>query len=467
MVSLKLLLVVLIAEPVSAESRQWPFSLWRNANAKQADSLVELKSDEKVIMPAFFHTTPQISQKLASMKCDGMSYEKVRDPSAMLFNPAAVELEVVKMAPHNDGETTHKVMLVAGEHAREMISAETALGVVQELCSGSSTALKARKNTEYLIVVNANPRSRKLVEAGATCLRTNPDGVDTNRNWDDNFHSAHEESNINTNPGSTAFSEPETRILKKLAEDYKPHTFLDVHSGTLGLYLPNALVNKDHYAKHVESFISNINDENCKCPLGIANIEVGYQTSGSSLDYIYDKVGANFAMAMEVWAQPEALPELREKWSSQKKLLKEKPSFLQTDPKKNFNFIATEQAIEQALQGASKEDCFAYFNPTSEVMYKKTVSKWTNTLIELSITGRKIPASSSMLQKPETPAQKAEQPKQGIPMGHILRVGAIVLLMVGVWFLWQRFSHLFAKNKEAEATPLAQPKAMGPIQVTN
>ena len=63
-----------------------------------------MKSDEKVIMPAFFHTTPQISQKLASMKCDGMSYEKVRDPSAMLFNPAAVELEVVKMAPHTARE---------------------------------------------------------------------------------------------------------------------------------------------------------------------------------------------------------------------------------------------------------------------------------------------------------------------------------------------------------------------------
>jgi murein tripeptide amidase MpaA len=461
MVALKVLLVMLVAESVSAESRQWPFSLWRKNATKQADSLVEL-SKTQTFMPSFYHTSQQLSQTLANMKCAGMSYMKVEDPAKSLFQAGLGEtaLEVVSMKPVNaDEEIKHKVMLISGEHAREMISAETGLGFVQELCK--DTSLKARKNTEYLIVVNANPRSRMMVENGQTCLRTNPNGVDLNRNWDDLWASDDEASNPDTNPGSKAFSEPESRILKKLMEDFKPNTFLDVHSGTLGLYLPNGLLKKEKYTKDVESLITKVNDKNCQCPMGIANVEVGYQTSGSSLDYAFDKVGTNFAVAMEVWAAPSELTSLRKRWNGQKEMLKhKKSSFLEIEPTtmSMYNFIKAEQEVEQKLHGMSTQDCFAFFNPTDEASFKKTVSKWSTTLLELSMAGRKVPdAASSMMQ---------EEPKQeGLPMGHIARVGGIVLLMVGLWFLWQRFSHLFAKNKDVEAAPLTRP--MGPIQVSD
>jgi len=368
-----------------------------------------------------------------------------------------VELDVVRFKPEDaNEEVNNKVMLVAGEHAREMISPETAFGVVQELCKSSDLAQAAKKNTEYLIVVNANPRSRALVEAGAHCLRTNPNGVDTNRNWDDNFDST--SHTAESNPGNHAFSEPESRITKMLMEDFKPDTFLDVHSGTLGLYLPNALAEEHKYTKKVESRLSQINNENCNCPLGIANVEVGYQTSGSSLDYAYDKVGTKFVMAMEVWAQPEQLNDLRARWADQKQSLSSS-SFLQTDPKSKYNFKQAEEKMEQMVQGMSSEDCFAYFNPSEEKMFHNVVSKWTTTLLELAIAGKDIPASkkqtlSSFVQKPE-----------GSPMGHILKVGAAVLLMVGLWFLWQRFSHLLTKNKAAEAVPLTQQTV--PVQVSD
>jgi len=491
-----LLLIMLVSPSVVAAERQWPFSLWRNAKEKtdpvpvsesqipdtvsdnhvpedkqvqsvMPSALVQMnrtytKALSKVPTPSFYHTTPQISDKLAklSMNCAGMSVKKVGDPDRAFWQTGGTELEIVKFAAEGANEEVNKVMLLAGEHAREMISAETALGVVQELCSGSDLAKKARDGNEYLIVVNANPRSRMMVENGQTCLRTNPNGVDLNRNWDDLWASDDEASNPDTNPGRKAFSEPESRILKKLMEDFKPNTFLDVHSGTLGLYLPNGLLKKEKYTKDVESLIMKVNDKNCQCPMGIANVEVGYQTSGSSLDYAFDKVGTNFAMAMEVWAAPSELTSLRRRWNGQKEMLKhKKSSFLEIEPTtmKMYNFVQAEKEVEQKLHGMSTQDCFAFFNPTDEASFKKTVSKWSTTLLELSMAGRKVPAASSMMQ---------EEPKQeGLPMGHIARVGAIVLLMVGLWFLWQRFSHLFAKNKDVEAAPLTRP--MGPIQVSD
>merc|ERR1719335_342497 len=170
-----------------------------------------------------------------------------------------------------------------------------------------------------------------MVESGKYCLRANPNGVDINRNWDDNFGTNGVNTNPDTNPGSNAFSEPETRILKKLMEDFQPHTFLDIHSGNLGLYLPNKLSSQAGYAKKIESFLSEVNDHNCKCPLGIADEEVGYKTSGSSLDYCYDKAGARFSIAMEIYVEEDRMAALRQHWEDQKvKLAKyDKPAFLQ------------------------------------------------------------------------------------------------------------------------------------------
>ena len=37
---------------------------------------------------------------------------------------------------------------------------------------------------EIWVIVNGNPTSRAKVEDGDTCLRTNENGVDLNRNWD-------------------------------------------------------------------------------------------------------------------------------------------------------------------------------------------------------------------------------------------------------------------------------------------
>lgn len=78
-----------------------------------------------------------------------------------------------------------------GEHPRELISPETGLNLINTLCGEmSSSNLNIDSLLEqniFQIVLNANPYGRTLVEEGESCRRTNENGIDLNRNWDDHW----------------------------------------------------------------------------------------------------------------------------------------------------------------------------------------------------------------------------------------------------------------------------------------
>merc|ERR1719486_379580 len=110
----------------------------------------------------------------------------------------------------------NKNFLLFGEHARELISPESGLHFVKSLCGENGfkeRAAKILQDSEFQIVVNGNPESRKHVETGDYCLRVNPNGVDLNRNWDEEWNN---DGFGDTYPGTSAFSEPETRLFKEL-----------------------------------------------------------------------------------------------------------------------------------------------------------------------------------------------------------------------------------------------------------
>jgi hypothetical protein len=85
------------------------------------------------------------------------------------------------------------------------------------------------------VVPIENREGKKLIEReGDFCERKNGRGVDPNRNWEVDWgkrekdYSAYEE-----NAGSHAFSEPEVYILRNLVHEFKPHVWVNVHSGAL------------------------------------------------------------------------------------------------------------------------------------------------------------------------------------------------------------------------------------------
>lgn len=83
-------------------------------------------------------------------------------------NPAAKE------------EKKHKAFLLFGEHAREMISPEAGLSLVERICNNEAeknpVITNLLKKYHMQIILNANPASRMRVENGDLCLRVNENG---------------------------------------------------------------------------------------------------------------------------------------------------------------------------------------------------------------------------------------------------------------------------------------------------
>ena len=106
-----------------------------------------------------------------------------------ILNRPEIELVEISDKAH-ESSSKYNVFLLFGEHAREMISPETGLNIAKALCGQASTTVDVHENLHkfnYHMVLNANPDSRKKVEAGEYCLRVNENGVDLNRNWDDHW----------------------------------------------------------------------------------------------------------------------------------------------------------------------------------------------------------------------------------------------------------------------------------------
>eukprot|EP00927_Polykrikos_kofoidii_P083813 TRINITY_DN866_c0_g1_i10.p1 TRINITY_DN866_c0_g1~~TRINITY_DN866_c0_g1_i10.p1 ORF type:complete len:458 (-),score=50.38 TRINITY_DN866_c0_g1_i10:128-1447(-) len=339
----------------------------------------------------FFHTSAELSSSLRdlSRSCKNANLTVRRVSSG------DVDLEVVNVRKIGTATSSHRIFIIAGEHARELIGSETALRFLEALCGltdgGIDTATVLGHN-EFQVVLNSNPRSRVAVEQGDYCLRVNPAGVDLNRNWDVHWN----EGNVwdETFPGQAPFSEPETRILKAVAEKFRPTAFVSVHSGTLGMYTPWAW-SPDQPAERGQSkmmsLLKPLDAKHCRCPFGAAGREVGYASPGSSLDYIYGRLKANFSVAFEIWAPPSQRDPLRLRWQdkiAQARKARFDVADLSEDSFRDvFNGSKSDFAWTEARDAMDHADplqCLEQFNPTTAAAYSETVNNWATALVELS-----------------------------------------------------------------------------------
>ncbi|CAJ1449333.1 unnamed protein product [Effrenium voratum] len=243
-----------------------------------------------------------------------------------------------------------------------------------------------------MMVVNANPGSRRQVEEGDWCLRVNPGGVDLNRNWDEHWDDG--DYGMDTNPGHMPFSEPETQLLKQLVSAYQPTTFLTIHSGTLGMYMPWAF-DMEHLAdrnqQSMMEVLKSVDKDHCQCPYGAAGREVGYSCPGTCLDWVFDKLKTPYSFAFEIYygGNQQAL---RDRWQEKmhapdaaflqaenlahnhfKDLFKKYPSsFIQVDSQRNAD-------ANEELSGFA---CFAAFNPDTEDKYRETLENWSQAYLQ-------------------------------------------------------------------------------------
>ena len=207
---------------------------FRDANVDAGETeLVSLQNTH------FYHSTDGIHNKIAKLEKSCEHAQVSMDTHEKSAGNYSVAIDVVNINAKGDtwgAGHKQKFFGLFGEHAREMISPESALHFIEGLCSGkySSTLV----HTDFTIIPNGNPNSRREVEQGDVCRRVNPRGTDLNRNWDEHFDEGavgFSNENPDTNPGKAPFSEPETQIFHEVLGKDKYDGFLSIHSGTLGM----------------------------------------------------------------------------------------------------------------------------------------------------------------------------------------------------------------------------------------
>merc|ERR1712032_434185 len=157
---------------------------------------------------------------------------------------------------------------------------------------------------------------------------------------------------------------------------FKPTTFITVHSGTRGLYMPWAYDTAHLAVRNQLSMLRilrSVDKDHCECPFGAAGKEVGYSCPGTCLDWVYDQLQTPYAFAFEIYVGDDS--GLKDRWHE---LMtdSEDGAFLQTNRNlahphfKDFfaehpsSFVQVHSKKQRSARGG--EECFSQFNPESE-----------------------------------------------------------------------------------------------------
>jgi hypothetical protein len=314
-------------------------------------------------LPSSYHTTGQILDKLDNLAngvCRGV-LTKLETKSVIAFDLKG------------SGSAAMKSYFLFGEHARELISPESGLRFIEKVCKDAKFA-EVLKWSSFRIVLIANPQSRLKVEQGDYCLRTNEQGVDLNRNWDDHWEEGDCSNLSETCPGPSPFSEAETVELRDLLHAYKADLFLTVHSGALTLlssyaYMPG--YPKDN--RGMLAVLDELNEDYCRCEVGSAASLLQYNCPGTCLDYALEVEKVAFSYAFEIYKEEIDLPT----HFTQNTFL----SFLQTTPSSCFMEVRTSK---------TNAECLAFFNPPVDE-YEFYVEHWAAAYKELvSIVNQRL-----------------------------------------------------------------------------
>ena len=168
-----------------------------------------------------------------------------------------------------------RVLLVFNEHARERVTAELGLRVLQHLESWNPSV-------SVTIIPVLNVWGRKSVENGNTCLRKNSRGVDTNRNYQQHPH--HYLRNSEEYEGPHPISEKESKLV---AHELRTTTkYFNIHSGEYSMYMPYDA--SDKAPPNADKMKSELKKWSVHCPqcsVGSAATASTYKAYGTSVDW--------------------------------------------------------------------------------------------------------------------------------------------------------------------------------------
>ena len=183
------------------------------------------------------------------------------------------------------------VVWAFNEHARERITGELALEMIQELKT-------LNPDTRITIVPIVNAWGRKRVEQGKPCQRKNRNGVDTNRNYPQKL--VHHYAKLSEEyEGRHALSEPETKLVSSLLKGAS--RYVNVHSGEYSLYMPwDSITSRPPNYETMKQRLKDFGTHCKECAVGPAAITSFYRAFGSSVDYA-TTIGVPEAYTFEIF----------------------------------------------------------------------------------------------------------------------------------------------------------------------
>ena len=168
------------------------------------------------------------------------------------------------------------VVWAFNEHARERITGELALEMIQSL-------KEVKPNVRITIVPVVNVWGRKQVDNGDRCLRKNKNGVDTNRNYPQKVRH-HYAKFSEEYEGKHPFSEPETKLIRNILQG--ANQYINVHSGEFSLYMPwDSVDMRPPFYEKQKKKLKKLSKYCHQCTVGPAAIKSFYKAYGSSVDY--------------------------------------------------------------------------------------------------------------------------------------------------------------------------------------
>eukprot|EP00730_Choanoeca_flexa_P012390 TRINITY_DN4158_c0_g1_i1.p1 TRINITY_DN4158_c0_g1~~TRINITY_DN4158_c0_g1_i1.p1 ORF type:complete len:410 (+),score=57.36 TRINITY_DN4158_c0_g1_i1:73-1302(+) len=222
-----------------------------------------------------------------------------------------------------------KVLIMAGEHARELFPVELALRLLNRVArAAQDNTGSGNTNTKLMqwllasydlfIAPMANPDGRQRLETDHNyCWRGNARGVDLNRNfaWDWGGQGASRQPEDEEYCGESAFSERETQGLLKVMSDDGFDVVLSLHSGIRQIYTPFSdrtswsTGRSPRFARQMQTILETaltIYDQQQHThpfQAGPAHEVNDYPASGTSFDYACGALYVPLCFAIELYGE--------------------------------------------------------------------------------------------------------------------------------------------------------------------
>jgi len=172
-------------------------------------------------------------------------------------------------------DSPERVLLVFNEHARELVTGELGLRAVKQLQEWSPSV-------SVTLIPVLNVWGRKKVENGAACLRKNRYGVDTNRNFQMEFHHYFQDSDEYQGP--YPLSEKESKLIASELKNVS--RYVNIHSGEFSLYMPyDASFETPPGAAIMQKQLKKWSKHCPQCSIGPAASTSSYKAYGTSVDW--------------------------------------------------------------------------------------------------------------------------------------------------------------------------------------